>query len=60
MTCGFQPAVAEGELADEIRAHMEKISFTPIALEEDISEEGMETSVDDEIDITEDIVETVP
>jgi len=60
VTCGFQPAVAEGELADEIRAHMEKISFTPIALEEDISEEGMETSVDDEIDITEDIVETVP
>ena len=26
VTCGFQPAVAEGALADEILAHMEKIS----------------------------------
>ena len=46
VTCGFQPAVAEGELADEILAHMEEISFTPRAPEEDGIEEGVETSVD--------------
>ena len=30
VTTGFQPAVAEGELADEILAHMEEISFTSL------------------------------
>lgn len=60
VTCGFQPAVAEGELADEILTHMEEISFTPLALEEDVIEEGMETSVDEEIDLSGEIMETVP
>lgn len=30
VTCGFQPEVAEGDLAEKILTHMEDISFTPI------------------------------
>jgi len=60
VTCGFQPAVAEGTLADEILTHMEEISFTSLATEDEKPAEGTETIRDGDAAISEDIVETVP
>jgi len=69
VTTGFQPAVAEGELADEILAHVEEISFTPLFAEEepvDILEmtgevEGVEgAGLEGDAAFSGDVIETVP
>ncbi len=38
VVCGFQPEVAEGDLAEEILSHIEDISFSPVACEEKVED----------------------